>query len=351
MYLTNEIKTAFKNLVGVQAGFGKDSSESGIYANDHSAFIKTKTMEAVRPEDDTNSDWMERIYDGAVGYIINRWWSEKMAQKTAHGLIQDGQVLPYKLQGQRVENPDNTWFGVRIKTKADTTVRTFLDNFSVRALEPFEGTLSLFASDVGNPIEVDFNYTKNSGFEWLDIPEQHSALRSGVIYYLIVQYPKDSIYVNEITDDVLLWQSPRCGFVDVHYFYTDNLPKNVVQESGLTFVEHDSFGINLNLRVKCDYTDFIIRHKSYFAYALSLKLAINILEEMQANADQRVNHKALNIRFDHIGYILEGNPDMKERGLKGQLTQAINAIKFDTKGIEAICLPCNKRRGINFKHV
>ena len=101
-----------------------------------------------------------------------------------------------------------------------------------------------------------------------------------------------------------------------------------------------NYGMNVEVSVACDLTDFIIRERQMFATVLQRQVTANILRTMAMNPDVRVNRNQSNVSAQGILYELDGNTEGRENGIGYELRKAYEALDLDTRGIDRICLTC-----------
>lgn len=101
-----------------------------------------------------------------------------------------------------------------------------------------------------------------------------------------------------------------------------------------------NYGMNVEVTVACDLTDFIIRERQVFATVLQRQVAYTLLRTMAMNPEVRVNRNQSNVSQQNILYELDGNTEGRENGLGMQLRKAYEALDIDTRGIDRICMMC-----------
>ena len=111
-----------------------------------------------------------------------------------------------------------------------------------------------------------------------------------------------------------------------------------------------NYGMNVEISVGCDLTDFIISQRSIFANVIQKQVAANVLRTVAMNPDVRVNRNQVNVTRDDILYELDGNPQGRASGLGFELKQAYKALSLDTRGLDRICLQCNNH-GVKYRTV
>lgn len=111
-----------------------------------------------------------------------------------------------------------------------------------------------------------------------------------------------------------------------------------------------NYGLNCEISVGCDLTDFIISQRAIFATVIQKQVAASVLRTIAMNPDVRVNRNQVNVTRDQILYELDGDPRGKQSGLAYELQQAYKALALDTRGLDRICLKCNNG-GVKYRTV
>lgn len=228
--------------------------------------------------------------------------------------------------------------------------------------------LYLFHSSRVEPLQViECNYTRtNGGFQWFDLkdvfmPYVSDETGAGGAYYLLYdqnELPDGMQAVNFAKD----WSREPCGtcnqgsiadwraitkYLLLSPFCTP-APSTFAQfpelpDIGLlVYTNTQNYGINAEVTIGCDLTDFIIRQRGIFATALQRQVAVIALRTMALNPDVRVNRNQSNASVAELLYEIDGNTQSsRERGLGYDLRKAYEALSLDTQGIDRVCLKCN----------
>jgi hypothetical protein len=113
----------------------------------------------------------------------------------------------------------------------------------------------------------------------------------------------------------------------------------------------NNYGLNLDITVSCDITDFIIEQRDLFQDIIAKQVAVDMLKEFAYNANVRTNRHSINASRLDILYELDGDSSsMKKSGLNYQLDQAFKAASLSTQGLDRVCLPC-KNNGVKYKTI
>ena len=111
-----------------------------------------------------------------------------------------------------------------------------------------------------------------------------------------------------------------------------------------------NYGMNVEISVGCDLTDFIISQRQIFATVIQKQVAANVLRTIAMNPDVRVNRNQVNVTRDELLYEIDGAPQGRPTGLGYELKQAYRALSIDTRGLDRICLQCNNH-GVKYRTV
>ena len=104
----------------------------------------------------------------------------------------------------------------------------------------------------------------------------------------------------------------------------------------------NSYGINISMTARCDYTQFIIDHKMLFKTVIAKRVAIDMLRELMINPNARINRNEANMDPLAIKIEIDGHPNGRKAGLSLEYEQALKTITFDQRSLNKECLPCKK---------
>ena len=112
-----------------------------------------------------------------------------------------------------------------------------------------------------------------------------------------------------------------------------------------------NYGLNLDITISCDITNFIISQKYAFQDIIMKQLGVDMLREFAYNPNVRTNRHSINASRLDILYEIDGDSSsMKKSGLSYQLELALSAVMLDTQGIDRVCQPC-VNHGIKYRTV
>ena len=234
----------------------------------------------------------------------------------------------------------------------------------------------LFHSSQVDPIYYqDLEFTKeNGGFQWFDMTDWYMPYiseknNSGGSWYLVYNQndlPDGMMAINATKD----WSREPCmtcnaGSVEAWRELTKYLRISPFKVNALeTFDQYPemwdvedniytntaNYGLNVEVSVACDLSQFIIDQRDIFATVLQRQVAANMLRTMALNPDVRTNRNQSNVSQQGILYELDGNPQGRATGIGYELKKAYEALDLDTRDIDRICLTC-RPIGVRYRTV
>ena len=118
----------------------------------------------------------------------------------------------------------------------------------------------------------------------------------------------------------------------------------------LAYTNTCNYGINAEITIGCDLTDFIIEQRAMFASVIQKQVAVSALRTLAMNPDVRVNRHQVNATRDQILYEVDGNPQGRTSGLAAELATAYRALALDTQRLDRVCL-CENNHGVKYRTV
>lgn len=235
----------------------------------------------------------------------------------------------------------------------------------------------LFHSSQIDPIktfDLDFQ-VKNGGFQWFTledcflpyISKDNNSGGSWFLCYNQDELPQGMEAINVSKD----WSREPCGTCNIgsvevwreltQYLqvtpFMYNAPETFAEYPELwdiaytMYTNTQNYGLNCEITVGCDLTDFIISQRQIFQDVIQKQVAVIALRALAMNPNVRVNRYQSNATRTDILYELDGNTSgVRPGGLGYQLKKAYEALKLDTQGLDRVCLSCNNR-GVRYKAV
>lgn len=322
------------------------------------------------------SAYLERLVDNGIASVVQNFITDKQLSRETRSLLERRTFFDGAGRlAATIENRSNL-VGFEIVPVRSMGVTTHIDRIG---LQMTGGTgvvrMYVFHSSQVEPIDTfDLEYTKtNGGFMWFDVdlylPYISDGNNSGGAWFICYNQDElpDGMRAINVSKD---WSREPCGTCNIGSIeqwreltkYLQVSP--FARKAPTTFAEFPemwditenrytntlNYGLNAEVSVGCDLTDFIIRQRSIFANVLQKQVAVNALRTMAMNPDVRVNRNQSNVSRMDVLYEIDGNTEGRPSGLGYELKQAYKALNIDTDGIDRICLAC-QNGGVRYRVV
>lgn len=324
------------------------------------------------------SEWLENKTKASIQKAISRYCNEKIAQGTYKTLCESRTLFDGTGRLVDVVKNKKNLVGFEIVPVRAKGVTTKINKIGLQFTEPGDYTLYLMHSSMDAPVKViKLNKVRKNSVEWFSVedvylPYQSDNNDAGGSWYLCYfqsELPEGSQAIRKDKD----WSKEPCGscsrkellawmawskYIEIHpFFVNEELVDTSSEETHLWDIDNNqytynnNYGLNLEVTISCDITDFIIEQRMMFQDIIAKQVAIDMLKEFAYNANVRTNRHSINASRLDILYELDGDSSsMKKSGLNYQLDLAFKAINISTQGIDRVCLPC-KNNGIKYRTV
>ena len=337
------------------------------------------------------SEWLESKTKASIQKSIDRYCNEKIAQGTYKTLCENRTLFDGTGRLVDVVKNKKNLVGFEIVPVRAKGVTTKINKIGLQFTEPGEYTLYLMHSSMDAPVKIiKLNKIRKNSIEWFSLndvylpyqSEDNDAGGSWYLCYFQSELPEGSQAIRKDKD----WSKEPCNscsrreylawmawskYIEVHPFFVNEELINGMQDDfnddfnndfskqpiHLWDVENNqytydnNYGLNLEITISCDITDFIIEQRMLFQDIIAKQVAVDMLREFAYNANVRTNRHSINASRLDILYEVDGDSSsMKKSGLSYQLDMAFKAIKLSTSGIDRVCLPC-RNNGIKYRTV
>ena len=335
------------------------------------------------------SEWLESKTKASIQKAIARYCNEKIAQGTYKTLCENRTLFDGTGRLVDVVKNRKNLVGFEIVPVRAKGVTTKINKIGLQFTEPGEYTLYLMHSSMDAPVKIiKLNKIRKNSIEWFSLndvylpyqSEDNDAGGSWYLCYFQSELPEGSQAIRKDKD----WSKGPCNscsrkeylawmawskYIEVHPFFVneeligavnfnddlnDDFEKQAlhlwdVENNQYTY--DNNYGLNLEVTVSCDITDFIIEQRALFQDVIAKQVAVDMLREFAYNANVRTNRHSINASRLDILYEVDGDSSsMKKSGLSYQLDMAFKAIKLSTEGIDRVCLPC-KNNGVKYRTI
>lgn len=376
----------FKNITFPEYNSEKEYSKGNVIDYQGTQYKALQKAQGKQPDIESEywvetnlfSEWLESKTKASIQKAIARYCNEKTVEGT-NKLLCESRTL-FDGTGRLVDTVKNkkNLVGFEIVPVRAKGVTTKINKICLQFTKAGEYTLYLMHSSMDAPVKIiKLNKIRDNSAEWftvddLYLPYQSEYNDAGGSWYLCYfqsELPEGSQAIRKDKD----WSKEPCGscsrrelitwmawskYLEIHPFFVNEELINTEDESlHLWDVENNqytydnNYGLNLEVTVSCDITDFIVEQRMMFQDVIVKQVAVDMLREFAYNSNVRTNRHSINASRLDILYEVDGDSSsMKKSGLSYQLDMAFKAIKLSTSGIDRVCLPC-RNNGIKYRTV
>lgn len=335
------------------------------------------------------SEWLESKTKASIQKAIARYCNEKTVEGTNKPLCESRTL--FDGTGRLVDTVKNkkNLVGFEIIPVRAKGVTTKINKICLQFTKAGEYTLRLMHSSMDAPVKIiKLNKIRDNSAEWFTVDdlylpyqsEDNDAGGSWYLCYFQSELPEGSQAIRKNKD----WSKEPCGscsrrellawmawskYLEIHPFFVNEelvdavsfnddfnedfakCPLHLWDVENNQYTYDNNYGLNLEVTVSCDITDFIIEQRMMFQDVIAKQVAVDMLREFAYNSNVRTNRHSINASRLDILYEVDGDSSsMKKSGLSYQLDMAFKAIKLSTSGIDRVCLPC-RNNGIKYRTV
>lgn len=323
-------------------------------------------------ETDPFSEWLEFKTKSSISKAISRYCNEKIAKGTFKTLCESKTL--FDGTGRLVDTVKNTnnTVGFEIIPVRSKGVTTKINKIGFQSDGVGTFNLYVYHSSMQQPYRTIQVEKTKPGFMWIQmqdlyLPYETLDTEAGGSWYIC--YNQSDLGEQKAVFKNKDWSKEPCSscsrrellawmawskYLEVHPFKVNNELKDgtdLWDVDNNIYTYNNNYGLNLDISVSCDITDFIISQKMLFVDVIAKQTAIDMLREFAYNPNVRTNRHSINASRLDILYEIDGDSSsMKKSGLSYQLDLAFKALELSTEGIDRVCLLCNNN-GIRYRTV
>lgn len=335
------------------------------------------------------SEWLESKTKASIQKAIARYCNEKTVEGTNKPLCESRTL--FDGTGRLVDTVKNkkNLVGFEIVPIRAKGVTTKINKICLQFTKAGEYILYLMHSSMDAPVKIiKLNKIRDNSAEWFTVDdlylpyqsEDNDAGGSWYLCYFQSELPEGSQAIRKNKD----WSKEPCGscsrrellawmawskYLEIHPFFVNEelvdavnfnddfnedfakCPLHLWDVENNQYTYDNNYGLNLEVTVSCDITDFIVEQRMMFQDVIAKQVAVDMLREFAYNSNVRTNRHSINASRLDILYEVDGDSSsMKKSGLSYQLDMTFKAIKLSTSGIDRVCLPC-RNNGIKYRTV
>ena len=377
---TSRLKTELFNLIGwrdfydateIPATGLSQTPESGEFYNTDYLNFDLDVIKAGIPTNRTLAEYLTTTTESGITYMANKLKNHKILKRAVKSQLQNFTLFPVGGMKNNTIAKSSRFVGIRFQLRPEVGIKVVLPRIGFQ----FDSAqtdlpIYLFHSSQDAPIST-FNITTPTGFSWYWINDEVITLTAdsqdltGGYYYL--GYYEDDVTGNAITfkNSYFDWSSgfcSPCGYraYDEKYKKALNwLTMSAISVNSGDFVEgevfsdddvnyHNStnFGINFNLNIECDITNYIVENSSQFTTMLGNCVAYKIMKGVEYSQQNNfvTDDLAGSVQVELNG--LDTNEMIDS--IAKQIQDSVAALTIDQSELSSVCFPCYKKSAARY---
>lgn len=322
------------------------------------------------------SDYLEQETRNGIATMLQKFIADKTIAKATKTLLE--RQTFFEGSGRLAATIDNKGkiCGFEIDLVRSMGVTAKIERIGLQ-FTGGTGTVRIYVFN-SNMIEafkvIDLEYTvENGGFQWFNIEELYlsyisETTNSGGSWYICYNQNDlpEGMEAITVSKDWNREPCSGCNIGNVHAWrelvkylnispFTFDAPTDFIDFperwnlSKNIYTNTFNYGMNVEVSVGCDLTDFITSQRGIFANVIQKQVAANLLRTMALNPDVRVNRNQSNVSRMDMLYEIDGNTNSyRPGGLGHELKKFYEALNIDTIGLDRVCLAC-ATKGVRYR--
>ncbi len=367
MFDTSKIVPAFANLLGWKQHYditeisiapALQVSESGEFYQQKHPALRLDIIQALIPDNYPLDTYLRDVITESSVEMLNDLFMYRQVKEYGKTLLQETQLLnKYGFLNDRIVN-QSRFVGWQIRPRTATGLKAIIKRIGLQFAEVESFDMYLFYSGKKDPITtITVNTTGTAQWDWTDADLVLEAFSDADIQgqVFVLGYYQDDLTSNAINQTNFNWDRGACGscnksnyrfwqdvnkYVTIYPIYWANgnyIRDEMPDLQDAIYASDLSWGMNLQLRVECDLSNFLVENKFQLTNLLSLKVTEKVLNVMKYS--QQINFIEENIKIMIIRD-LEGDLETRMNNITRKYHLELKAVNWNTSNINEKCLPC-----------
>lgn len=351
----------FYDLAEINLPTSLTDTETGEYFQDVHSAMQLDVIQATLPNNYPIDTYLRKVITQSTNGMLNDILSFRQLREYGKTLLDKSLLLNrYGWANDSITNKSR-FVGFQIRLMANSGLQAVIDQIGAQFTGAETFTMYLFHSSKSDSIKTfEMVTTGDNGWSWSSEGIELDAFlgeeyQGGVF---VLGYYQDDITSNAINYSNFNWDKGECStcsnqyatnWKNVNKYY--NVYPLYVEQGNYTvnkmfnledadFPMDQSFGLNLKLTTRCDFTTFFIDNKFVFKKLLGLKVAIRVLNDMKNS--QQINYVEENMK-NMIIRDLEGDKDTNLKNLPTLYEEQIKAVSYNISSINDNCMTCKQK--------
>ncbi len=311
--------------------------------------------------------YLEDVFRNAAEDTVNEVFVEKKLNRQTKSLLQS--VRLYEGVGVMTDTVINEGdlVGVQIQLLRKNNILAIVEQIGLQLTQAQELILYLYHSSQVEPIgTATVNHTKVISFQWHELKWKLNYLTdfqdAGGTFFIM--YDQNDLVGSAVKKQYNFHLAP-CAWCSTYNVQTYQLyskymfmqcvrvkaaDRNAVNDIYLwdlrktQLMSDNNFGMNFQVTLRCDITDFLIQQKDVFQYAFRDMVTKKLLEGISNSTRQNgAQEKSATLARNELMGTFAGG-----MGFQKKLSDQLKAVDFEISTLDDLCMPCNKKGGLAY---
>lgn len=335
----------------------------------------------------TGSDWellnlvslyLEDIFNTTSEEVVNEMFNLKRVNRATKTLIQSTRF--YEGVGNLNEKilNEGKLVGIRIDLLHSQNIVSIIERIGLQLTAASPAVLFyVYHSSQPEPIATfSVNHTISGGFQWhnpinkIKLHNLNQQYDTGGSFFIM--YDQNSLASQAVNKRLNFNNVPCSGctpynyqtFVKVSKYMriaavsvkiADRVTAGLSDPIGIDlwnidateFTPDINWGLNFDLTVRCDLTEFLTRQKDVFAFALRDNILVKLLDNMVNSTRQN----GIETKVSQMAQIALSSEKLGGGGLREKAAKQIEMVNFEVSELDQVCMPTSKAGGIRVTSV
>ncbi len=332
------------------------TSESKLYFQGVHPLITIENLDSIAPKHSgfDFTAWLKNKTRDSIIKALTTWQEDKQEEYSARSLVENNVVYDGAGKLSDTEPNEGKFAGFEFNVSKDKGLITLIDRISLHFTQTGDYTVYLYHSSRTTPVnQITLTYTTANQVQWFtlnwELPYHSITVDVGGSYYVSF---KQSEAPGEAINNSLDWSVLSQGnYYGVGHWsqFLSVAPFTVDETANLWDIEKNDYdltkshGLNFELSVKCDYTQFMVDQRNIFRNIIYYQVGIDLLREMIHNPNSRINRGQGSVNIQRIEYEIDGDTQGRKTGLRSDFERSLKAAKITTEGLSKHCLSCQPK--------
>lgn len=325
------------------------------------------------------SEALTNLTRASISKVLSRMFIEKKIDGVTKSIFENIQLFTGAGSLQNKEIAQGRFVGFEIILNAHRDITTIIRRIGTQFTTPNPDLdIYLFHSSQEDPVKKwNLNLLKGNYFEWSALQDDDlkdwalkfldPKLQPGGSFYL--GYYEDGLPGMAINRFYDFANPPTCSSCNNDWNYWRQWSQYMVINpfeigaedlTGIKPADVDgpklwdirknryqfgkNYGLNLDLSVKCDVTDFFCRERVLFADAILKQTTHDVLETIAySTRNNAISKETKDLAMFEL--------NVRKPNAVTNLENSIKAVSFDMSDLNEACLPCNTKGGVSWGNV